>query len=371
MPEVSYTLALNDSPLDAAVLTRLRKVECEQHAGLADILRLTFALVQKDDHTGWLVLDDDVFQRLGKLKFTIDVGSNNSQKILEGYVVEVTADFSNDPALNTLSVVAFDPTVLMNLEEKARAWAGMADSDIATSIFGEYGFSTDVASTQPTRAENALTVVQRGSDIQFLRQLARRNGYECYVAIDPSSGPATGHFHLPRYDDNPQGTLSVGMARDSTVDNLKITYDYLRPANTQTGNIDLFSSGPQTAEISSIASPTLGRTSTLPEDRPRKLLVNPLMLTDAAELQTYAQAVADRSALAIRVEGELNVQAYQGILRARTTVLVRGVGSMLSGTYYVERVLHTFDAGSYKQGFTLRRNAVGVAGQEDFTRENA
>jgi len=370
MPAISYTVTLDGNPLDAAVLGKLRKVECEEHAGMADLLRLTFALTQKDDRSGWLVLDDNVFQRLGKLTLSIAVGSGRAQDILEAYVVEVTAEFANDPAGNALSVVAFDPTVLMNLEEKARAWANMADSDIASSIFGEYGFSTDVSATQPSRTENTVTTVQRGSDIQFLRQLARRNGYECYVTPDPTSGAATGHFHPPRYDAAPQGTLSVGMGRDSTVESLRITYDEARPAQTQTANIDLFSSGAQTAQVTSISSPSLGRTSTLPSDQPRKVLVNPLGLTDAGELQTYAQAVADRSAVAIRAEGELNAQAYQGVLRARGTVLVRGVGPALSGTYYVERVLHTFEASSYKQGFTLRRNAVGVEGQERFSMES-
>lgn len=371
MPAISYTLTLDGSPLDAAVLARLRKVECEEHADMADLLRLTFTLGQRANNSGWEVLDDGVFARLARVKLTINVGSNNSQPVIEGYVVEVAAEYGNDPAGNTLSVVAFDPSVLMSLEEKARAWASVSDSDIATTIFGEYGFSTDVAATQPTRAEHVQTVIQRGSDIQFLRMLARRNGYECYVDLDASSGQPVGHFHPPKYSAAPQGTLSIGMGRDSTIEKLRIRYDMLRPAAARAGNLDLYASDEQTAEISSVAAQALGRTSTLGDDRPRKVLVNPLGLTEAGELQTYAQAVADRAALAIRAEGELNAQAYEGILRAKRPVLVRGAGRELSGTYYVERVLHSFEAGSYKQSFTLRRNAVGVAGQEDFTTQSS
>jgi phage protein D len=371
MPAISYTLALDGSPLDAAVIGKLRKVECEEHADLADLLRLTFTLTRRDNNSGWAVLDDDVFTRLAKLRLSITVGSNNAQPIMEGYVIEVAAEYGNDPANNLLSVVAFDSSVLMNLEEKARAWSGMADSDIASAIFGEYGFSSDVTDTQPTRAENVQTVVQRGSDIQFLRTLARRNGYECYVDLDAASGQPTGHFHPPKYDATPQGTLSIGMGRDSTIETLRIRYDLLRPASTSIANLDVYASDTQTATVSSVAATSLGSTSTLGSDRPRKLLVNPNGLTEAGELQTYAQAVTDRTALAIRAEGELNAQAYQGVLRAKRPVLVRGVGRELSGTYYVERVLHSFEASSYKQSFTLRRNATGVAGQEDFTTESS
>jgi hypothetical protein len=371
MPAISYTLTLDGSPLDAAVIGKLRKVECEEHADMADLLRLTFTLSQRDNNSGWAVLDDTVFPRLAKLKFTINLGSNNSQPVMEGYVVEVAAEYGNDPANNSLSVVAFDPSVLMNLEEKARAWADMPDSDIASTIFGEYGFTSEVSDTQPTRADNVQTVIQRASDIQFLRQLARRNGYECYVDLDPSSGQPVGHFHLPKCADTPQGTLSIGMGRDSTIESLRIRYDFLRPAVTRIGNLDVYSSDAQTAEITSVSAQALGGTSTLGDDRPRTLLVNPLGLDEASELQTYAQAITNRSALAIRAEGELNAQAYDGILRARRPVLVRGVGREFSGTYYVERVLHSFEAGSYKQNFTLRRNATGVAGQEDFTAESS
>lgn len=366
MPAISYTLTLNDNPLDATVISRLRKVECEEHADMADLLRLTFTLAPGENNSGWAVLDDNIFTRLARLKFTINIGSNNTQPVMEGYVVEVAAEYGNDPANNTLSVVAFDPSILMNLQEKARAWSGMADSAIASTIFEENGFSTAVTDTQPTRAENVQTVIQRGSDMQFLRGLARRNGYECYVDLD-TGGQPVGHFHPPTYDATPQGTLSIGMGRDSTIETLRIRYDLLRPAAATIGNLDLYAADEQSATITSVAAPALGRASTLSTDRPRKLLVNPLGLTEAGELQTYAQAVTDRAALAIRAEGELNAQAYQGILRAKRPVLVRGVGTLFSGRYYVERVLHTFEAGSYKQSFTLRRNAVGVAGQEDFT----
>ena len=66
--------------------------------------------------------------------------------------------------------------------------------------------------------------------------------------------------------------------------------------------------------------------------------------------------------LAITAEGELNTVAYGGMLRAKRPIMVRGAGRQFSGTYYVERVHHIFTPESYTQRFTLRRNAVGLAG---------
>ena len=94
-------------------------------------------------------------------------------------------------------------------------------------------------------------------------------------------------------------------------------------------------------------------------------------LVRAGELQTYAQAVVDQSSFAITARGELNTVAYNGILRAKRPVSVRGAGRQFSGTYYVERVSHIFTADSYKQSFSLRRNAVGLSGREKFVETTA
>ena len=54
------------------------------------------------------------------------------------------------------------------------------------------------------------------------------------------------------------------------------------------------------------------------------------------------------------------------LLRARRTVLVKGLGSTLSGRYLVERVRHTRHAERHRQQLTLVRNALGLTGDEPF-----
>ena len=59
-------------------------------------------------------------------------------------------------------------------------------------------------------------------------------------------------------------------------------------------------------------------------------------------------------------------------LKAKLPVMVRGVGRTFSGRYYVERVLHLIGSdSSYVQRFTLRRNATGLTGQENFRSDDA
>jgi phage protein D len=370
VPTVNYSLTIGGSPADADLLGTVQQLEVEDSAGMAGILRLKVAVAVGAGGSDWDVIDDGLFQRLTEIKVGVTLGSL-SETLLTADVIETNADFSNRPGQSVLNVVAMDPSVRMNLEEKIRQWPNMSDGDIASRIFEEYGFSPEVDSTTPSRTETETTVIQRGTDIQFLRQLARRNGFECYVESNPRSGGLEGHFHAPRLDQEELETLSVNLGEATNVNSFRARYDMLRPTTVQVTGLDIESQSDQIAQADSVAQTGLGRTSALPGSRPRVVLASRMGLAQTGELQTYAQAVVDRSAWAVSAEGELNTASYGAILRARRPVPVRGAGRQFSGVYYVEKVLHTFTGDGYIQRFTLRRNATGLQGSEDFTPENA
>ncbi|MFO0952901.1 MAG: contractile injection system protein, VgrG/Pvc8 family [Isosphaeraceae bacterium] len=371
MPAVSYALEVDGAPASAELLAAVRQVEVEEHAELAAMLRIGLAVGVRDDGAGWTVLDDDLFTRLAPVKLTVAVGSSTRVPLVEGRVVEADAEFSNEPGRSTLEVVAMDASVLMNLEEKIRAWPDMADSDIAATLFGEYGLEVDVEPTSLTRRQDVVTVIQRGTDFQFLRRLATRNGYECFVTLDPSTGAATGHFHPPRLQGPPAGVLNVNMGSTTNVNAFRARFEMLRPTAARLDGVDFETGDDQSAEVRDPSLEPLGGTRTHPADRPRVALPGRIGLVESAELQAYAQAVVDRSSWAIVAEGELNTAAFGGILRARQTVFVRGAGRNYSGAYYVERVLHAFTGDGYTQRFTLRRNALGLTRGENFAADDA
>src|SRR5437867_10138228 len=57
---------------------------------------------------------------------------------------------------SVMTVTAMDPTVLMHLDEKVKAWPNMMDSDVASAIFSDavYGFTPVVESTKWSRQED-------------------------------------------------------------------------------------------------------------------------------------------------------------------------------------------------------------------------
>jgi phage protein D len=366
---ISYQLSIGGAPIGEELAAAIQQVEVEDHAELAGILRLKVGVGVRPDGSGWTILDDATFARLTPIKLSAMAGSSGSQTLIDGFVIETAVNFGAEPGASILTVVAMDGSVLMNLEEKVRRWPATADGDIAATIFGDYGLETRVTATAQAHGEEQQVTMQRGTDIQFLQYLARRNGYECYVEADAQSGKNTGHFHPPETQQEPLGVLSINLGEATNVDTFQLRHDLLRPVHAKVTGLEIESASEQAIAAESASLPLLGSTATVPGDKPRTVLMAQTGLGYGGDWQTLAQAVVDRSSWSVTAEGELNTATFGAILRAKRTVNVRGIGRTFSGSYYVQRVLHTFSADGHKQRFTLRRNATGLSGRETFTEE--
>ena len=371
MGQIAYTLYIDDQPAPESLIDVIQNLEVEDHADMADMVRLSVAISIRDGCGSWNVVDEDVFKRLTKLRINVNVGSGKTEPLIEAYVIETNADFANQPGQSILNVVAMEPTVKMNLKETVNPWPSMADSDIAEQIFDTYKFDKVIDPTQPTRDENDHTVMQRGTDIQFLQALAQRNGYECYVELNPESGNVEGHFHKPRLQQPPQGVLSVNLGTATNVNSFKARFDMLKPAKVTASNVDIHSKEKQTGDSEELGDKPLGTAPTVATDDARQVLLSATGLAQSGELLTAAQAEVDRSSWAITADGEVSTVAYGGVLRAKRPILVRGAGRQFSGIYYVERVFHSLNGDGYTQQFSLRRNASGLLGNENFVDDGA
>jgi phage protein D len=368
MDGVAYKLEIGGAPASPELLSVVETIEVEDHAELADMLRLRLAIAVRGDGSDWTVLDSNPFTRLAQVRVGVTVGTNPERRLIDARVIESRVEFSNEPGGSRLEVIGMDPTVLLNLEEKVRPWPDMTDSDIAAAIFGEHGFAAEVEATQIARQEVDRTIVQRGTDMQFVRQLAERNGYECFVELDDTGTPKC-HFHPPRLDQPSQGVLSVNFGQATNVNEFVARHDMLRPATVAAAGLDVETGDDQTGESEQSQLRGLGSSPATAGDNPRRILLTGTGLSQSGELQALAQALVDRSSWALIAEGELNTVAYGDVIRAKRPVQVRGVGGEFSGTYYVDRVHHIIGGEGYVQRFTLRRNASGVASGESFAQQ--
>jgi phage protein D len=86
------------------------------------------------------------------------------------------------------------------------------------------------------------------------------------------------------------------------------------------------------------------------------------------DLPVFTKAEADQKALAIMLDRSKQMVTAHGKtvglpkLRAGTLVNIQGIGSRLSGTYFVTKTTHTLGEGGYTTEFDCRREDLGAAG---------
>src|SRR5437762_5642637 len=95
--QVSYALTVNGNAATPELLNAVKQIEMEDHAAMADMLRLKLAVAVREDGSGWTLVDDPIFTRLAKLKLSVTVGSGTAVPLIEAYVIDVDTTFSNDP----------------------------------------------------------------------------------------------------------------------------------------------------------------------------------------------------------------------------------------------------------------------------------
>ncbi len=329
---------------------------------LAALFRLRLATRLGPDG-GWRHLDDEVFAAWNEV--TVAAGFGAADELISGYVTHVRPVFAADAAHSYLEVWGLDRSVVMDREERLKDWPNKKDSDVAGEILNGYGFTPEVTDTEVVHDEAVSTVVQRETDMRFLKRLAARNGFECWVE------GTTGYFGPPRLDAEPQPTLAVHFGGQTTVRHLALEVDALSPAGVAMFQLDR--AGKEVLEAAAepgrqAALGAEGAADLLPSGiDPARRVIAAHAATGSPEMTALCQGAHDRGEWFLSGEGEVAGNLYGHLLRPRRTVTLKGIGETYSGVYYVSHVTHAFTPGSYLQRFRVRRNALLPTGDEDFS----
>ena len=161
--------------------------------------------------------------------------------------------YSDEAGSSTLEVSGLDATHLMSLQEKVMPWPNMPDAAIAAAIFGQYAIVPMVQPTAPSLVEPEGTTIQRGTDLRFLRKLARRNGFDFYVQPEPLTGLDQGFFRPRLPVGLPQAVLNVNMGAETNVAGFRVHYDMTQPTTVVAANLDTTTKSPQPALAPGVA----------------------------------------------------------------------------------------------------------------------
>lgn len=361
----SYQLLIDGSPAKARLYDTLSLLEVEENLDLPGAIQLELPVAQTNAGDLQFV-GDEMFKPFAGISVIAQLENGPAECIFDGYILSSKLHVDAGITASTLQIWGQDAEWLMNLEEKTREWADVTDSDVANQIYSEYGIdpaSDNSADDSPAHTENTNTLMQRGSDIQFLRRLARSNGKFCRIACRDDPKRRIGYFSAPSLDDSPVTAISLADSGAGTVDRLDVSWEVSRPSGVRARQA-LFTDdsedgiGVETEEsaLTLLDKRGLGDFS----GRAMTVLMN-APVADAGELSLRANALLRESGWFVRCEGVAEASRLSLILRTGTIVELNGIGALNSGKYLVWSVRHSLTPTAHTMSFVLARNAVGPA----------
>lgn len=338
-------------------------LEVELDDDLANMFRVHFPLLLQTDGT-WKYLDDERF-RVWK-RVTITAGfESGMERLITGYITHVRPVFNSGPDDCTMEIWGIDESILMDREEKLKEWTNKKDSDIVSEIFSMYGFTPEAEDTEVIHDEAVSTIIQRETDMQFMKRLALRNGYECYV------DGSTGYFHKPRVMQPSQPLLAVHFGEETNVNHISFDVNALTPVNVAMFQIDRNNKEILDATIENSRQALLGNTDAdgllTAGVNKGKVYIGMNAVTCNLEMTSLCEGLFHKGEWFVTAEGEIPANLYGHVLKPRKTVTIKGVGETYSGVYYVTHVTHLFNPAGYTQFFRAKRNAIMPTGSEDFS----
>jgi hypothetical protein len=383
----SYRLLLNGQPADNTLYTLIHSVTVEESMDMPTAIEILLP-VSRASGGDITYLSDPRFAPLAPLAVVSTAGVSGAQGvaggavgvvasavgggsapsgtqcIFDGYVLSQRLHLETGVTNSTLCVWGQDACWLMNQTEKVREWVDVTDASVASSIFGDYGITPSDQNMQddsPSHTEDAHSLMQRGSDIAFLRMLARRSGKVCRIACADTPGARTGYFVKPKLDGDPAISISLNDPTNWTVDSIDLEWDATRPTAV-TARSALFSDSDPTGAVgdSTVSGLKALDERTLGDFTGKPMTVLLATAVDSAgELTQRAQAVLREANWFVRCDGEADAGRLGVVLRAGMLVNLTGLGTLHSGNWIVWTVRHQVTQEAHKMRFELLRNAVG------------
>lgn len=361
MENENFSIAI-DGEEAADIYPDLDTLEVELDDEMAALFRLRLTLLLEPDGV-WRYLDEERFRAWKPVSISAGFGGG-TEELISGYITHVKPVFDPDPSLCMLEIWGMDASVLMDREEKLKDWPDKKDSDIASEIFSLYGLSAEVEDTEVIHDEAVSTIIQRETDIQFLKRLALRNGFECFVA------GTTGYFRPPQVDASPQPVLAVHFGTAGNVESFALEVNAAAPANVAMFQVDRVNKEILEVRAESSQQTVLGDLDAVgllaAGMSPGQLYIGMNAATGNPEMTGLCQGLFHQAEWFVRGEGEIAGNRYGHVLMPRGTVTIKGIGETYSGVYYVSHVTHVFSTAGYVQHFRVKRNAIMPTGSEDF-----
>ena len=279
-----------------------------------------------------------------------------SECLVKGPVYGQQIRFQHGGSGSILTVQGADSSIKLDREDKVVAWSNLTDSAAVSSILSEAGLVSDIETTQAGHFEQKHTLIQRETDLMFIRRLARRNGFLFWVTCN-ELGVETAHFKRPPLDGEGECELIINLTDPKpNVTSLEINWDVERPTQTAATELDLNSKADISGAVQSSPLTALGGTplGSIVTDAQVAHVTAPV--DDSGDLQARSEGTLIDASFFLRATGSTTLSSLGKVLRSHTLVNLRGVGTRHSGLWFCSAVKHTIDSSEHRMDFDLIRN---------------
>jgi hypothetical protein len=355
------------TPAPPGIINALQSIEVTNSDQEQDGFELTLSIGRNSsaEAAEYALLGNPLLNQFNRVIIMVNFGVS-PEVLIDGVITFHQFNPSQEPGKSTLTIIGEGLSVMMDIEEKSETFPNQSDTDIVNRILGDYsryGLSAKVIEPQSMvrpREENVVTSQQK-TDLTHIRALAEKYGHVFY--IEPTDEPkhSIAYWGPPKQSGIAQKALTFNMGEFSNIEALNFQTNALKqtkieghiqdPTNSSHSELKLKLNHHLTFAAKNSDVLSGGKTKTL-RYRDSGLSVE--------EMRVKAQKLMDDSSDVVLVSGELDSMRYGEILRARHTVVLRGVGESYNGLYHVKTVTHTIRRGLYKQKFILSREGLGT-----------
>lgn len=327
---------------------------------------LEVSLCRNDDGS-WPHLDDSEMTAWNRVTVSVTVGTQ-TDTIMDGYISDIHIQTLEQTAQVKATFTGVDASYVMNLQPHCHVWNdGKTYEEIAQTIItgAPYNLTAVLPDSPVSTSSPPPSVTQRGTDLQFLRELARRRGYEFYVL------GGTAYFRAPVLNGTPQKQIASNYGDKTNCDNVQIFVNGAAPTEVVAARMDRETGETVTARATSAdTSQTAMGTTDVSDQRgygvpPTRTVIRRPPAGNQTDLTTYLQGVMSSRTFWIKISGTLNAMRYGAILRSRKLVSYVGMAKTFDGNYYVRKVVHTMTPQTYRMEFEAVRNRLGEAAPTD------
>jgi hypothetical protein len=353
-------------PVPQMVMNALDSVQVTTAAGAASGFQMSFQFSSKSELNTFFIIAGAMNSgpATPPLRVMLIITLNGTpQPLFDGVMTNVEVQAGSNGAPGTVTVTGEDLTKVMDmLDFSGLPYPALPIEARVALICAKYAAFGLIPLVIPVLFPDVPIPVDKipahkGTDLQYIQQLAEEAGYIFYIEPGPAAGTNIAYFGPEIKVGVPQPALNVDMDALTNVENMNFSFDPTKGVLPVVFIQNQLTRFPIPIPIPNInpLQPPLGVLSTT--------LSNLKIMKDTAKMNPM-QAIlrglneAKKSQDSVSANGSINVLRYGRPLKARQLVGVRGAGIAYDGLYFVQSVTSTLKRGEFKQSFNLTRNGL-------------